>query len=250
MKEITQMKTDNSLTILDEIPFSLDVTALLHRFHQDETFVLMDELLRIARAATDIGRPKGLFRLCAVTHTDDASIMLDGVIFSSRILRVNLEGSYRAFPFLATCGRELESWSQTLDDPMHMFWADIIKEMALQQAITALGESLAATYKPGEHAVMNPGSLSDWPIDEQRPLFFLFGKAAEHIGVELTASCLMSPVKSVSGIWFETEKGFMNCQLCPREECPNRRAPYDPHLFVVRYGSEQPAPRDNSPKHE
>jgi len=230
------MVTETSFTILDDIPFSVDIPELLRRLRADSTFVLMDDLLQVARQAADIGRPKGLYRICAVEHTGDATITLDGVTFRSRILRVNLEGAYRAFPFLATCGQELEAWSQALDDPMRMFWADIIKEMALHRSIMALGDALVAMYRPGERAVMNPGSLPDWPIDEQRPLFSLFGKAAERIGVELTASCLMSPVKSVSGIWFETEKGFVNCQLCSREDCPNRRAPHDPHLFNARDG--------------
>lgn len=230
------MAIDVSITILDDIPFSVDVPELLDRLHADAQFVLMDDLLQVAREAADIGRPKGLYRMCAVEHTGDTSVTLDSVPFNSRVLRVNLEGAYRAFPFLATCGQELEAWSRALADPMQMFWADIIKEMALHRSIMALGETLAAMYQPGERAVMNPGSLPDWPIDEQRPLFSLFGEAAGRIGVELTASCLMSPVKSVSGIWFETDRGFVNCQLCPREECPNRRAPHDPHLFSVRYG--------------
>jgi hypothetical protein len=40
----------------------------------------------------------------------------------------------------------------------------------------------------------------------------------------------MIPRQSVSGLLFETEKDFVNCLLCPRDTCPNRRAPYDPAL--------------------
>ena len=81
---------------------------------------------------------------------------------------------------------------------------------------------------------MNPGSLPDWPISQQRPLFDLVGKAAE-IGVHLTDSYLMRPLKSVSGILFATDVTYENCQLCPVERCPNRRAPYDPTLFDRKY---------------
>ena len=72
---------------------------------------------------------------------------------------------------------------------------------------------------------MNPGPLKDWPLGEQRQLFFLFGDVKQAIGVELTESFLMYPVKSVSGIIFPTEVNYENCQLCPRENCPGRRAP-------------------------
>jgi hypothetical protein len=45
----------------------------------------------------------------------------------------------------------------------------------------------------------------------------------------------MVPTKSVSGILFPTEDGYANCQLCPRQACPNRRAPYDEMLYSRKY---------------
>ena len=73
---------------------------------------------------------------------------------------------------------------------------------------------------------LNPGSLKEWPITGQVPLFELLGGVTEDIGVVLSDSLLMSPVKSVSGIMFQSEEAYENCQLCPRENCPGRRAPY------------------------
>ena len=224
-----------SLTIVDDLSFWLEEAELLRRLHVDDTFVFIDDVRRIAHQAESLARPKGLYKLSAVEHTGDTTVTLDGITFTSRVLRVNLDGMYRAFPFLATCGRELDAWSRSLDDPVQGFWADTIKEMALHKVIQNLGDRLVTTYQPGERAVMNPGSLPDWPISEQQHLFALFGSAADAIGVTLTESFLMSPIKSVSGVWFQSDKGFVNCQLCPREECPNRRAPHDPHLFGEQY---------------
>lgn len=229
------MKEAHAPVILKDISFEIDEPELLERLHVDEASIFLEDIRSLSRDAVAIARPKGLYVLAAVEHRSDDSVALDGVAFTSRVLRVNLEGVYRAFPFLATCGRELEDWSRSLDDPLHQYWADAVKEMALARAIRALGEHLAAAFQTGPPATMNPGSLPDWPITEQRPLFSLFGAAADVIGVALTDSFLMSPVKSVSGLWFQTDKGFVNCQLCPREDCPNRRAPHDPHLFDQRY---------------
>jgi predicted transcriptional regulator len=53
--------------------------------------------------------------------------------------------------------------------------------------------------------------------------------------VRLTESFLMLPTKTVSGIFFPTEATFESCQLCPREECPNRRAPYEQALYESHY---------------
>ncbi len=229
------MGQDNCLIIMDDIPFSLDEKELLERLHLDDTCVFVEDIRRIAREAEELARPKGLYKLVAVEHTSNTTVTLDGITFTSRVLRVNLEGRYRAFPYLATCGSELDSWSRSLEDPLQAYAADAIKEMALAQALQILGDSLVSTYQPGGHATMNPGSLPDWPINEQLSLFALFGGAADAIGVTLNDSFLMSPIKSISGVWFQADKGFVNCQLCPRESCPNRRAPHDPHLFDQRF---------------
>jgi hypothetical protein len=84
---------------------------------------------------------------------------------------------------------------------------------------------------------MNPGSLTDWPLDEQRQLFDLLGDTQELAGVCLTESLLMLPTKSVSGILFETESRFESCQLCPRVRCRARGAPYEPGLMESKYGT-------------
>ena len=82
---------------------------------------------------------------------------------------------------------------------------------------------------------MNPGSLEDWPIQQQTQVFELLGDPLRDVGVRLTDSFLMVPIKSVSGIRYPTETSFESCQLCPREKCTGRRAPYDPELWRKRY---------------
>ncbi len=77
---------------------------------------------------------------------------------------------------------------------------------------------------------MNPGSLEDWPITQQKQLFSIFGNVEDLIGVKLTDSFLMIPRKSVSGIYFPTEVMFYSCQLCQRKNCEERQAPYDKSL--------------------
>jgi hypothetical protein len=73
---------------------------------------------------------------------------------------------------------------------------------------------------------MSPGSLEDWPIEEQSPLFSILNGVEEYTGVGLAENFLMIPRKSVSGIYFPTETEFYSCQLCIKERCPGRRAGY------------------------
>jgi hypothetical protein len=115
------------------------------------------------------------------------------------------------------------------------FWADAINQAVLGAAMGSFRAHVTAQFAVPQMMTMNPGSLADWPIREQRPLFALLGDVKAAIGVALTPSLLMTPTKSVSGILFPSEENFASCQLCPREECPNRRAAYDPGLFQRKY---------------
>ena len=115
------------------------------------------------------------------------------------------------------------------------WWADGIMQMALAPAMDAVNAYVQDEFHPGKTARMNPGSLSDWPISEQSPLWSLLGDPTPSIGVRLTDSFLMIPAKSVTGIQFPSEVSYENCQLCPREICPGRRAPYDKTLYEAKY---------------
>jgi hypothetical protein len=162
-------------------------------------------------------------------------VTVDGITFKSRVLRVNLENVYRVFPYVITCGLELEEWSKKIADFLQEFWAEEIKETVLYMARDSFIKQVREYHQLGQVARMNPGSLADWPIEEQRPLFTLLGNAQELIGVHLTSSLMMVPTKSVSGIIFPTEFDFTSCQLCPREVCPGRKAPYDKELYDKKY---------------
>lgn len=83
---------------------------------------------------------------------------------------------------------------------------------------------------------MAPGSLETWPISEQVPLFTLLGKGAVEAGVEVSESFLLYPIKSVSGFYFSAAQHFENCAMCPRIDCPNRRAPFDEALSMLAMG--------------
>jgi hypothetical protein len=230
-----------NLVTLTDIPFKIDVDALLKHVHLRPDSEDADEVRRLAAEAEAIGKPKAAYQVSAAEAIGERSVTIDGVAFTSRVLRINLDGIHRVFPYIATCGMELQHWSDHYDDMLVNFWCDTIKAMALAAASSALHQHVQMQYLPGPLGTMNPGSLSDWPLSEQRPFFRLFGDVTDAIGVTLSSSYLMTPNKSVTGIQFSTERTYENCQLCPREDCPGRRAPYDETLFE-RYGL-QPQPR-------
>lgn len=221
--------------VLDEIAFAPDVGALKRRLRIREGSAQEAELAPLVATAAAIAKPKALYRLVYVDGKAEDYVTIDGVELRSRVLRVNMEAAHRAIAYVATCGAELQAWGEQLDDLVHQFWADTLKEMALRDAMRALNDHLTGCYEMGKTAAMSPGSLADWPIREQGPLFKILGGPEAAIGVHLTESFLMVPNKSVSGIRFPTEEDFQSCQLCPREGCPGRRAPYEPDLFERKY---------------
>ena len=222
--------------VLRDIPFKLNPEGLMRKLRVKPETHYADEFIRLANEAQEVARPKALYGISFIDNSTDDSVTLDGITFRSRVLAVNLEDVNRVFAYVATCGTEIEEWSKSgAEDLLQSFWMDAIKEAALRAAMPVLRKAIVSGHKLGKTSTMAPGSLGDWPIQQQKPLFKLLGDTEGMIGVRLTESFLMLPPKSVSGIWFPTETRFESCQLCPRPRCPNRRAPHDSELFEIRY---------------
>ena len=143
------------------------------------------------------------------------------------MLRKNLDPVERLFPYVVTIGHNLEKAMREISDPLEKYYLDVIGNVALRIARKHLHEHLSTKFALGKISFMSPGSLPDWPLDAQNQLFQLLVDVENAIGVQLTQSLLMIPTKSVSGIFFQTEVSFINCQLCQRGNCPGRKARYD-----------------------
>jgi hypothetical protein len=221
--------------ILENIPFEPEILPVLKNLHIKENSQDAADFESLLKEAKAIANPKAMYKLSSIDEKAEGNVVIDGVRFTSRVLRVNLDNAQGVFPFLGTCGMELEEWADSITDMFIGYWADVIKELALFAALEALELHLKDRFRPGYVSTMSPGSLADWPISEQKPLFEILGNTRERVGVELTDSFLMVPTKSVSGIRFPLDETFDSCQLCPRTACPNRRAPYDETLYEKRY---------------
>ncbi len=221
--------------IIDNIPLDIRAEQLYPVLKIQSNSTLAGRLDLLLQAAVKHARPKVAYKLSAVEHEDDHTVLLDKVYFRSKVLQVNLRDCRRAFPFVATCGLELDIWSKTITNTLESFWADTINMLALGIALSAFKKQITEQFKTSTTSTMNPGSLEDWPLSEQHNLFSLLGQSCDTIGVRLTQKALMVPLKSVSGIEFESGEKFYNCRLCPREKCPGRRAAYDEHLFEMKY---------------
>lgn len=223
------------MEVLANIPVELNLKELLRRLRVESDSADADELATLAERVREVAHPKAIVDLCYVGRRTNNTVEFGGVEFASRVLTVNLKSAHRVFPYIATCGRELDKIPGVEGDPIKEYWLDEMRIIALGAASAAVREHIEKKYRPGKMSSMSPGSLEDWPITQQQQLFSVFGDVEQKIGVRLTDSFLMLPMKSLSGLYFPTEISFASCQLCPREGCPGRRAPYDEHLWQERY---------------
>jgi len=225
------------MEILDNIPFELDIDTLLAKLHINRESEDAKDVQCLAKSTIPIARPKAIYEACYIQYKNNDRVVMKGVTFTSRILRVNLDKAERVFVYIATCGRELDEIVIPSEDFIKRFWLDTIKDMALDTSIRYLNSHLKIKYALEKTSSMSPGAGSRdlWPIEQQKQLFSLLGNVEDLIGVKLTDSFLMIPNKSVSGIYFPTEINFESCQFCPRKVCPARRAPYNKNLLESYY---------------
>ena len=221
--------------VLDKLEFKPDCDTMVRKMHLVEGRPESDRFCEMARAASKIAKPKAFYKISRILSRSRESVVVGGQELNSRILRVNIDKLNRTFPFVVTCGRELTRWADQFTGMLDKLFADELKLAALESAMIQLEHDIEARYDTGNLSQMNPGSLDDWSIYEQKKLFALLGSGASQVGVELLKSMVMFPDKSESGIFFERDKKFINCRLCPVEKCPSRKAAFDSGLYDREY---------------
>jgi hypothetical protein len=215
------------ITLLNDISYELSQKVVADRLQLNENFRSSSDFKNAYMEALKLIHPRAVYGLGMVKEKNKNIVIIENQKFSSQILRKNLESVEIVFPFLITLGRELETNTKNVSRVTQQFYMDFIGDIVLQQCIAYLERHLKKKFSYKHISSMSPGSLKDWPIDQQVPLFSLFGHIADDFGVSLTSSLLMSPRKSISGIAFSTTIPFISCQLCLRNRCPGRRAAYN-----------------------
>ncbi|MBA2883142.1 hypothetical protein HNR65_003503 [Desulfosalsimonas propionicica] len=223
------------MQILDNFQPQINTAEIRKRLHLSADSPEWQSVENTVQEVAGLIRPKCAYKECHVDQKDDKSVTVEGVRFQSRVLRKNLEAARRVFPFVITIGAQLEETAAAQSDYLEQYYLDTIANVALQDAIQSVCARLREQYHLEKLSYMNVGSLEDWPLSQQRPLFSLLGDVEEAIGVRLSSSMLMHPSKSESGIFFPTEVSFFNCQLCPRKDCSSRKAAFDREM-ALEYG--------------
>lgn len=211
------------------------IKAVMEVKEEDDTYD--SDIEELFGQVKSIGMPKAVIRECYIDSRSEGEIIIDGMSFRSKLVNEKIVVVGRVFAYVATCGREADNWSlQYASDPLLEFIASSIMKAMIPYAIEKVGDYLKIEKNIEKYSSLNPGSLPSWPVTGQRQVFGLIagrenGNDIKYlnslIGLELTESSLMVPLKSVSGIAFETDKEWHNCSRCRKKDCPGRRAPMD-----------------------
>lgn len=206
---ITPLDVYKALNYQDTLPDS-DV--------QQEVLSMMDEVRGFLQ-------PK-------LTFVTSATKVLDDFQPGDIILR-QLRGSEALCWFTASAGMAYEDYQRRLmqeGDMVRVYMANELgsliaervadqMELVLQEQLTPKGLSRTNRFSPG---------YCGWHVSEQRKLFSLF--PTQHpSGITLGESCLMIPIKSVSGvigIGHQVQYLEYTCGLCEMQKCYKNRAKY------------------------
>jgi len=220
------------LHILKDIPIAITAAEAVKQLKvaEDEDVALVTELFDAAKACA---RPKAMYREAFVEDISGDNVRINGFAYDSGVLAMNMKNVHRVFAYVCTCGVEVDEWSKSVYDYMTMLWVDLIKQMFVAEANVFLRDHIKDVFQFEKLSAINPGSgnVENWPISQQATLFEMIGGVKDGIGVSLTDSFLMVPLKSTSGLLFPSDTDFVNCALCSRKNCVGRRAAFDGELY-------------------
>lgn len=218
-----------NITFANEIKKCLTINSL--KLAENLGIDLSDEDVKsewdnLIKQAYERALPKATIRKLQISISNDDEVLLNNERMHSRILTNKLKNAQVAFAYIATCGKELDEWSNGIVDPLLAYYADAIKIDIVSFAAQFL-RNYIKKEEQGFTGVISPGSTKDWPVDQQKQLFNAIEDVEGKIGVVLTASSLMIPTKSVSGVFFITSEEHEDCEFCDIEDCPTRRVPFN-----------------------
>jgi hypothetical protein len=127
--------------------------------------------------------------------------------------------------FIVTAGKGIELESQKFlhgAEPLLGYIYDVLGSLTVESALEKFLLSREKDFMKAELKTTNPYSpgYCGWPVSDQRQLFALFED--KNCGIRLSETCLMYPIKSISGIigiGKDVKKQPYSCALCDANNC-------------------------------
>ncbi len=185
---------------------------------------LMAEVLQ--EAAT-LCIPRYQYCVLDATQPSRSCLQVQDTLFSiGGVIGSYLSGMTQVCLFVATAGREYEAYLHRLraeGDIVKEFVADSIGSVIAEACVAEISKEMSAMEGLSHSLPYSPGYCG-WNICEQEKLFAFF--PGQPCGISLSASFLMSPVKSISGfigLGKELKPQPYRCEICNNKHCYKRK---------------------------
>ena len=97
------------MNLIENIPVELEATELLKRLRIRRNIPYMtNKLASLIETIKPIMNPKSLYTVRYVNGINGDDVTIGENVFTSKVLRINLEPIGRVFPYLVTAGTELD----------------------------------------------------------------------------------------------------------------------------------------------
>lgn len=192
-----------------KISYNIDKMEVFKGFKTDsKTF---DLIVEIIENTGEIIRPRAILKWCNVEKVERGCITLMGQAFTSKLLFDKLCHLEKVFLSIVTAGDELD----VLIGKYPASIVDIIKYAILIETRNEIKKYISDIFGYNDIAELCPGSLPDWPVENNYFLFEMINNACE-IGVILKNDYFMKPLNTVSSILYNGDKDYVNCSLCKK----------------------------------
>lgn len=227
---MTHSHTEASERIVLRVPVNMSAGELARLCRVDERSSAYEAVEDALPAINRCGAPKAVIRWANVDSIKGDVTTIEGVSFQSKVVADKLRDIPRVFLSVVTAGEELDACDELEDDP----FLDIFKGALLHYGLEYVTRLMKERFGFDGSSRLNPGSLPDWPIENNFALFDMIG-GLDEIGVTLNAAGYIHPWNSVSQIQFPGH-GYENCSLCKKYDCIRRRAPFDAAEYLRVFG--------------
>jgi len=151
------------MTILENIRVSLNLDKVRRRLHMKPDSDL-STVRNLVDTVQQLIEPKAVYTVCYIEEKSEDSVIVGGLRLHSRVLRKNLDGVERIFPYVISLGSKLGEKQNACNDLLENYYLDSIGNLALNAVRKQLKKHLQSKFALEKMSSMAPGSLPDWPI--------------------------------------------------------------------------------------
>ncbi len=135
------------MEVLSSIPVELNLETVLSKLRiRNMNREVENDIQELLDQSRSVVKPKALHEISSVSNRNGDSLEIGGVRFTSRVLRINLDKVEAVFPYVVTCGREIDEIEIEHHDITKYYFLDQIKEMVLRIALNHLHDHLKENH--------------------------------------------------------------------------------------------------------